>query len=196
MELHAQHAHMDAQGASQDQAIELASDNSSLSDVEPVQTVQTPSQPFSSHDIPNGVTSADSLLDLGEALQPESVRKRGIAVVVHPVERASEYRLYGEPAVSEIVESYDDGGFIEYLVRYEDESEEVVSRGSFSSVSLSFTIILRTTQTNTSSICQASTQPSQGVSHNTADKFKPLCLCYPREPCRLAFTFHSLFAFR
>ncbi len=129
MELHAQHAHMDAQGASQDQAIELASDNSSLSDVEPVQTVQTPSRPSSSHDISNGVTSADSLLELGEALHPESVRKRGIAVVVHPVESALEYRLYGEPAVSEIVESYDDGGLIEYLVRYEDESEEVVSRG-------------------------------------------------------------------
>ena len=128
MESHAQHAAMDAPGASQDQAIQLTSDNRSDSDVEPVQTVQTPSQPFSSHDTPNGVSSGVSLLKLGEALQPESVRKRGIAVVVHPVENPSEYRLYQELAVSEIVERYDDGGRIEYLVRFEDESEEVVSQ--------------------------------------------------------------------
>ena len=131
MELHAQHAAMDAPGASQDHAIQLASDNSSDSDDEPVQTVQTPSQQFPSHDILNGATSADSLLELGEALQPESVRKRGIAVVVHPIDEPSEYRPYEEPAVSEIVEGYDDGGFIEYLVRYEDESEEVVSQGIY-----------------------------------------------------------------
>ena len=143
MELHAQNAHMDAQGASQDRAIELTSGNSSLSDVEPVQTVQTPDKSFFSHDIPNGVTSADSLLKLGEALHPESVQKRGIAVVVHPVERAWEYCLYEGPAVSEIVERYDDGGLIEYLVRYEDETEEVVSRG-IHFVSLTFSIILET----------------------------------------------------
>ena len=131
IELHAQNANMDAQGASQDQAIELASDSSSSSDAEPVRTIQSPSPPSSTHDIRNGVLSAMSLLDLGEALQPESVRKRGIAVVVHPVERAWEYRLYGGPAVSEIVERYDDGGFIEYLVRYDDESEDVVSCGSY-----------------------------------------------------------------
>ena len=118
---------MDIQGASQDQAIELASDSSSSSDSEPVQTVRSASPSSSTHDIRNGVLSAKSLLELGEALRPESVRKRGIAVVVHPVEKAWEYRLYGEPAVSEILERYDDGGFIEYLVRYDDESEEVVS---------------------------------------------------------------------
>ena len=178
MELHAQHAHMDAQGASQDQAIELASDDGSLSDVEPVQTVQTPSQPFSSHDIPNGVMSTDSLLDLGEALHPESVRKRGIAVVVHPVQRASEYRLYGVPAVSEIVERYDDGGLIEYLVRYEDESEEVVSCG-IAFLSPSFSIILETFQTFASSICQNLIQRSQRMSYSTDYRFKPFRLCCP-----------------
>ncbi len=152
MELDAQHAHMDPQGASQDQAIELASGNSSPSDVEPVETVQTPHQPFSSYHIPNGVISVDSLLELGEALHAESVRKRGIAVVVHPVEKAWEYRLHRGPAVSEIVERYDDGGLIEYLVRYEDETEEVVSRGN-QFVSLTFTIILETSQTKASSMC-------------------------------------------
>ena len=129
MELHAQHSQLDVQGASQDQAIELASDSSSSSDAEPVQAVRSPSLSSSTHDMRNGVLSAMSLLDLGEALRPESVRKRGIAVVVHPVERAWEYRLYGGPAVTEIVERYDDGGFIEYLVRYDDESEDVVSCG-------------------------------------------------------------------
>ena len=131
MELHAQHAQIDVQGASQDQAIELASDSSSSSNGEPVQIVPSPTPSSSTHDIRNGVLSAMSLLELGEALQPESVRKRGIAVVVHPVERAWEYRLYGGPAVTEIVERYDDGGFIEYLVRYDDESEDVVSCGSY-----------------------------------------------------------------
>ena len=131
MELYAQHAQMDVQGASQDQAIELASDSSSSSNGEPVQTVPSPTPSSSTHDIRNGVLSAMSLLELGEALQPESVRKRGIAVVVHPVERAWEYRFYGGPAVTEIVERYDDGGFIEYLVRYDDESEDVVSCGSY-----------------------------------------------------------------
>lgn len=167
MELHAQHAAMDAPGASQDHAIQLASDNSSDSDDEPVQTVRTPSQPISSHNISNSVTSADSLLELGEALQPESVRKRGIAVVVHPVDEPSEYRPYEGPAVSEIVEGYDDGGLIEYLVRYEDESEEVVSQGIYVSP-MNCTIILETTLTSTPSIC-----------HNTTDKSKPPCLYYP-----------------
>ena len=153
MELHAQHAQMDAHGDSQDQAIELTSDSSSSPDAEPVETVQTPSASLTSHDIRNGVLSAESLLQLGEALQPESVRKRGIAVVVHPVERAWEYRLYGGPAVSGIVERYNDGGFIEYLVRYDDESEEVVSRGIFL-FPLIYSIIFETSWTNASSICQ------------------------------------------
>ena len=152
MELHAQHAAMDAPGASQDHAIQLASDNSSDSDDEPVQTVRTPSQQFSSHDILNGATSADSLLELGEALQPESVRKRGIAVVVHPVDEPSEYRPYEGPAVSEIVEGYDDGGLIEYLVRYEDESEEVVSQGIYV-FPMTCSNILAISWRNASSIC-------------------------------------------
>lgn len=150
---YAQHAQMDAQGASQDQAIELASDSSTSSDAEPVETIRTPSPSSSTHDIRNGVLSAKSLLQLGEALQPESVRKRGIAVVVHPVERAWEYRLYGGPAVSEILERYDDGGFIEYLVRCDDESEEVVS--------LVLIVVFRICRANTSNICQSSTLPNR-----------------------------------
>ena len=193
MELDAQHANMDAQGASQDRAIELASNSSSSSDAEPVETVQSPSPSLSSHDIRNGVLSAESLLQLGEALQPESVRKRGIAVVVHPVERAWEYRLYGGPVVSEIVERYDDGGFIEYLVRYDDESEEVVSCGLFASSIL--IIAFKIFRANTSNICQTSTQPYLRVSRDTAYRFKLHCLCSHSKWHWLAFTFHSLSGF-
>ena len=60
-----------------------------------------------------------SLLELDEALQPESVRKRGIS------------RLYGGPTVSEISERYDDEGSTGYLVRYDDESEGVVSYNNY-----------------------------------------------------------------
>ena len=91
-------------------------------------------------------------------MQPESVRKRGIAVVVYHVETPSEYRLYQGLAVSEIVEEYDDAGLIEYLVRFEDESEEVVSQVS----------ILSTFHF---------AKPE--VSLDTADKFIALCLYYP-----------------
>lgn len=178
---------MDAQGASQDQAIELASDSSTSSDAEPVETIRTPSPSSSTHDIRNGVLSAKSLLQLGEALQPESVRKRGIAVVVHPVERAWEYRLYGGPAVSEILERYDDGGFIEYLVRCDDESEEVVS--------LVLIVVFKICRANTSNICQSSTQPNLRVSCDTAYRFKLLCLCSPSRWHWLALTLHSLFGF-
>ena len=167
MDLHAQHAQTDAQGASQDQAIELASGNSSSSDAESVETVQTPSRSLSFLDVRNGVLSAESLLQLGEALQPESVRKRGIAVVVHPVERAWEYRLYGGPAVNEIVERYDDGGFIEYLVRYDDESEEVVSCGIYL-LPYSLSLSSKIRRANTSYIRQTSNQPNLRVSRDTA----------------------------
>ena len=65
------------------------------------------------------------LLAKGEALRPEAVRKRGLAVIVPPVQRPWEYLVYKEPRAKEIVEVYDDG---EYLVQFEDEWEEVVSQ--------------------------------------------------------------------
>jgi hypothetical protein len=67
------------------------------------------------------------LLAKGEALRPEAVKKRGLAVVVPPVQRPWEYLVYKEPKAREIVEVYDDG---EYLVQFEDEWEEVVSQGT------------------------------------------------------------------
>ena len=127
MDRDAHDAQLDADGASQDQAIELPSTNGSASDVDLVDTLQETEQSTSSPKVPQGPTSVNTLLSLGEALRPEAVLKRGIAVVVYPVERPWDYRLYRGLAVTEIVERYDDGGLIEYLVKYEDEDEEVVS---------------------------------------------------------------------
>ena len=73
--------------------------------------------------------------DIGEALNEEAVRKNGIAIIVPPVENAWEYRRYEESSLPiEILEEYDDGGLLEYLVRFDDESEEVVSFLALSSV--------------------------------------------------------------
>lgn len=66
--------------------------------------------------------------DVGEAINMEAVIRDGFAVIVPPVVNAWEYRRYEEPPqVVEILEDYDDGGFMEYLVRFDDENEEVVS---------------------------------------------------------------------
>ncbi len=66
--------------------------------------------------------------DIGVALDEEAVRRNGIAVIVPPVQNGWEYRRYDElPVATEILENYDDGGLVEYLVRFDDESEEVVS---------------------------------------------------------------------
>ena len=69
--------------------------------------------------------------DVAEALNPELIERHGLAVIVPTVVNAWEYRRYEElPEVIEILEEYDDGGLIEYLVRFDDESEEVVCKVS------------------------------------------------------------------
>ncbi|KAL6721421.1 hypothetical protein ACLMJK_000524 [Lecanora helva] len=66
--------------------------------------------------------------EFAEALNPDAIERNGIAVIVPPVVNASEYVRQEEPSdVVEILEEYDDGGHIEYLVRFDDESEEVLS---------------------------------------------------------------------
>lgn len=62
-----------------------------------------------------------------EVLNKHAVEKRGLAVVVPPVERPWEYLVYEEPSVSTILGEYDDGGRSRYLVQLDDEREEVVS---------------------------------------------------------------------
>lgn len=74
-----------------------------------------------------------------EALYPELIEKNGLAVVVPRLKNQWEYRRYDEPvAVVEILEEYDDGGLLEYLVQLDDESEEVVSWCSFISINSYF----------------------------------------------------------
>ena len=73
-----------------------------------------------------------SSVDFAEALNPELIDRHGLAVIVPTVVNAWEYRRYEEPPDAvEILEEYDDGGLIEYLVRFDDESEEVVCQVSF-----------------------------------------------------------------
>ena len=77
--------------------------------------------------VPEGSPSAASE-DVMEALNMDAVMRDGFAIIVSPVVNAWEYRRYEEPPqVFEIIEEYDDGGLVEYLVRFDDDSEEVVS---------------------------------------------------------------------
>lgn len=64
------------------------------------------------------------------ALHPELVKKHGIAVVVPPVQRRSEYKVYHGLAVSEILEEVEDvdTGDIYYIIIFEDGHEEEVSQ--------------------------------------------------------------------
>ena len=127
MDIDVQDVQMDVQRASQDQPIEIISENGASSDIDLVDAMPKDEQSLIPDAIARGSTSVDSILSFGRPLRPDLVKRHGIAVVVYPVERPWEYRPYTGPAVSEIVERYDDGGLIEYLVRYEDEDEEVVS---------------------------------------------------------------------
>lgn len=71
---------------------------------------------------------SESASEVGVALYEDVVRRDGIAVIVPPLQNRWEYRRYEEePAVVEILEEYNDGGMVEYLVLYDDENEEVVS---------------------------------------------------------------------
>lgn len=74
---------------------------------------------------------SSSNAEVGEALRPDLIERNGLAVVIPRLENHWEYRRYeAPPAVIEILEEYDDGGLLEYLVQLDDESEEVVSRHS------------------------------------------------------------------
>lgn len=65
---------------------------------------------------------------LGELLHEEAVKKDGLAVIVPPAQNRWEYKVFQEyDEVDEILEEYDDAGFIEYLVLFLDGSEDVVS---------------------------------------------------------------------
>ena len=82
-------------------------------------------------DQPIITTQEDSVFHfsaLGELLHEEVVKKNGLAVIVPPAQNRWEYKVFQEyDEVDEILEEYDDAGFIEYLVLFLDGSEDVVS---------------------------------------------------------------------
>lgn len=65
---------------------------------------------------------------LGEIFNEQAVKGNGLAVIVPPAQNRWEYKVFQEDdEVDEILEEYDDAGFIEYLVLFSDGSEDVVS---------------------------------------------------------------------
>ena len=63
-----------------------------------------------------------------EVLNEKAVTRDGLAVVVPPPQNRWEYKVFQEAdEVEEILEEYDDAGFLEYLVLFADGSEDVVS---------------------------------------------------------------------
>ena len=71
---------------------------------------------------------SESASEICMALYEDIVNRDGIAVIVPPVQNPWEYRKYEEPSTAiAILEEYDDAGLVEYLVQFDDESEEVVS---------------------------------------------------------------------
>ena len=63
------------------------------------------------------------------------VKNHGFSVVVPPAERRWEYQVYKEPAVSQILEEFDDDE-VSYLVRFEDGSQEEVSKQTLHEITL------------------------------------------------------------
>ena len=85
--------------------------------------VQHDAPPSPLHGAPSVPFSA-----LGEVLREKAVKRNGLAVVVPPAQNRWEYKVFQEDdEVAEILEEYDDAGFLEYLVLFSDGSEDVVS---------------------------------------------------------------------
>lgn len=73
--------------------------------------------------------SCEIILAQGKAIDEDAIRKRGLAVIVPPVQQCWEYMVFEDGIeVEEILEEYDDAGLIEYLVQFADGREDVVSR--------------------------------------------------------------------
>ena len=83
----------------------------------------TPAQRTPSHRAPS-----ISFPALSEVLDEKTVKRDGFAVIVPPPRNRWEYKVFQEAdEVEEILEEYDDAGFLEYLVLFVDGSEDVVS---------------------------------------------------------------------
>ena len=93
-------------------------------DIEPELTAMQFDLPF----VQSQKLSPVPFSNLGEVLYEKAVKRNGFAIVVPPAKNRWEYKVFVEDdAVDEILEEYDDAGFIEYLVLFSDGSEDVVS---------------------------------------------------------------------
>ena len=92
----------------------------------------SPAQRSPSHASPSHGAPSIPFSAFGEVLHEKAVKRDGLAVIVPPPENRWEYRVFPEAdEVNEILEEYDDAGFIEYLVLFADGSEDVVSVALF-----------------------------------------------------------------
>ena len=93
-------------------------------DIEPELTAMQFDLPF----IQSQKLSTVPFSNLGEILYEKAVKRDGFAVVVPPAKNRWEYKVFVEDdGVDQILEEYDDAGFVEYLVLFSDGSEDVVS---------------------------------------------------------------------
>ena len=115
----------DAQsGTTSDVELIAASANGANRDIEPESTTIRLDRPF----VSSKENSSVPFSALGEVLYEKAVKKNGLAIIVPPAQNRWEYQIFTEDDdVDEILEEYDDAGFIEYLVLFSDGSEDVVS---------------------------------------------------------------------
>lgn len=115
----------DAQGGSASDVELIAPPANGVNgDIDPEPTIMQFDPPL----ISSQADSPFSFSALGEKLDEEAVKRNGLAVIVPPAQNRWEYEAFREEDdVDEILEEYDDAGFIEYLVLFSDGSEDVVS---------------------------------------------------------------------
>ena len=100
----------------------------------------SPAQRIPSHGSPLDGAPSIPFPASSEVLNEKAVKRDGLAIIVPPPQNRWEYKIFQEAdEVKEILEEYDDAGFIEYLVLFADGSEDVVSV-ALSYLSLTHTI--------------------------------------------------------
>ena len=94
----------------------------------PNPTQRSPAQISPSHGSPSHEAPSIPFPAFSEVLHEKAVKRDGLAVIVPPPQNRWEYKVFQEAdEVEEILEEYDDAGFLEYLVLFADGSEDVVS---------------------------------------------------------------------
>ena len=99
-----------------------------------------PAQRSPSHGSPSDGAPSIPFPAVNGVVNKKAVKRNGLAVIVPPPRDRWEYKIFQEAdEVEEILEEYDDAGFLEYLVLFADGSEDVVSV-ALSYLSLTHTI--------------------------------------------------------